>query len=66
MNPLSVLVLVVAALFLAMVVVAVRSDRRSSRRAASGEWHSDSHRSPSGSDQYGPQGGLPHPGSPNP
>ena len=66
MNPLLMLVLVVAALFVALAVVAVRGDRRNRRRAASGEARSDAHGSPSGSDQYGPQGGVPHPGSPNP
>ena len=57
--------LAVAMLFLALFLVAARSDWASYRRRRRHEWHADSHRSAVWSDQYGVGGGSDHPGSPN-
>lgn len=57
--------LVIGLIFLALIVVAVRSDLSNRRRRRGNQWHADSHRSPSGSNEFGVGGGPEHPGSPN-
>jgi hypothetical protein len=65
MNGFYWLWLVIGLIFLALIVVAVRSDLTSRRRRRRNEWHADSHRSPAGSNQYGVGSGPEHPGSIN-